>query len=115
MPCLGEKILERRQQIRTQTSPFLPHSFEVPPFEQPRKKSLSEILRTPGFIALASHDPVKWPPVNSAELFQRRLSLRRLPLRCQHHAQMRGGKCDGAVLSALTYHTLRRPVINRRH
>ena len=80
MPRLGQKILERRQQIRTQTSPFLPDSFEVPPFEQPRKKSLSEILRFLRFIALASDEPVKWPPVGSAKLFQRRLSRRRFAL-----------------------------------
>src|SRR6266481_9767455 len=69
MPRLGQKILERRQQIRTQTSPFLPHSFEVPPFEQPRKKSLSEILRFLRFIAFASDESVKRPPVRSTKLF----------------------------------------------
>src|SRR6266496_3130175 len=75
MPRLGQKILERRQQIRTQTSPFLPHSFEVPPFEQPRKKSLSEILRFLRLIAFASYEAVQWPPVSSAKLFQRGFSL----------------------------------------
>jgi hypothetical protein len=75
IPRFGEKVLDRRQQIRTQTSPFLPHSFEVLPFEQARKKSLSEILRFLWFIAFASDEPVQWPPVSSAELFQRRVSL----------------------------------------
>ncbi len=102
MPRLGEKILDRRQQIRTQTSPFLPDSFEVSPFEQPRKKSLSEILRFLRFIALAPDESVKWPPVGSTELVQRRVSLCRFASRCQHHAPMRGGKCDGAVLRTLT-------------
>jgi hypothetical protein len=73
---LGEKILERRQKIRTQTSLFTPDSFEVSPSEQPRKKSLSEILRFFWLIALAPEKPVEWPPVGSAQLFQRSLSLR---------------------------------------
>jgi hypothetical protein len=115
MPRLGQKILERRQQIRTQTSPFLPHSFEVLPLEQPCEKSLGEILRILRFIALASDEAVKWPPVGSAELFQRRLSLGRFASRCQHHAPVSGGKCNGAALSDLTNCTPRRPVINGRH
>src|SRR5438034_8705742 len=76
MPRLGQKILERRQQIRTQTSPFLPDSFEVPPFEQPREKSLSEILCFLWLVAFASDEAVQWPPVSAAKFFQRRLSLR---------------------------------------
>src|SRR6266496_1364471 len=76
MPRLREKILERRQQIRTQASPFLPHSFEVPSLEQPRKKSLSEILRFLWLVTFASDEAVQGPPVGSAKLLQRRLSLR---------------------------------------
>src|SRR5439155_24319181 len=102
-------------QIRTQTPPFLPHSFEVPPFEQPRKKSLSEILRILRFTAFASNETVQWPPVGSAELFQCRLRCRCWTLRFQHHTPVRGGKCDGAVLSTLTNRILRRSIINRRH
>src|SRR4030095_1118414 len=102
MPRLGQEIFDRGQQIRTQAPRFLPDSFEVPPLEQPRKKSLSEILRFLGLVAFASDEPVKWPPVGSAKLFERRVSRRRLSLRCQHHAPMRGGKCSGAGLSALT-------------
>src|SRR5439155_2057318 len=115
MPRLGQEILERRQQIRTQTSPLLPHSFEVPPFEQPRKKSLSKILRFLRSIALASDEPVKWPPVGSAKLFQRFSCCRRFASSCQHHAPMRGGKRNGAGLSAFTDRTPRRSVINWRH
>ena len=81
MPRLGEKILDRRQQIRTQTSPLLPDSFEVPPFEQPREKSLSEILCFLRLIALASDESVKWPPVNAAKFFQRFLCRWRFTLR----------------------------------
>src|SRR5882724_3162197 len=76
MPRLGEKILDRRQQVRTQTSPFLPDSFEVPPFEQPREKSLSKILCFLWLIAFAPDEPVKRPPVGSTKFLQRRLSLR---------------------------------------
>src|SRR5207247_8403293 len=115
IPRFGEKILDRRQQIRTQTSPFLPDSFEVPPFEQPRKKSLSEILRFLWLVAFASDEPVKWPPVGSAQLFQRFFCCRRFTPSGQQHAPMRGGKRNGAVLSPLTNRTSRRPVINRRH
>src|SRR5206468_2867432 len=86
-----------------------------PPFEQPRKKSLSEILRFLRSIAFAPDESVKRPPVGSTKLFQRRFSLRRFALRCQHHAPTRGGKRDSAVLSTLTNRTPRRPVINRRH
>src|SRR5439155_22346841 len=115
MPRLGEKIPDRRQQIRTQTSPFLPDGFEVPPFEQPSEKSLSEILRFLRSVAFAPDEAVQWPPVGSAKLFQRRFSLRRFALRCQHHAPMRSGERDSAVLSTLTNRTPRRSVINRRH
>src|SRR5436309_3794905 len=89
MPRLGQKILDRRQQIRTQTSPFLPDSFEVLPVEQPRKESLSEILGILRFIAFASDEAVQWPPVRAAKLFERRVSLGRSALRCQHHSPMR--------------------------
>jgi hypothetical protein len=115
MPRLGQKILERRQQIRTQTSPFLPYSFEVLPLEQPRKKGLSEILCILRFIALASDEPVQWPPVSAAKLFERRVSFGRFALRREHHAPMRSRKCRGAGLSALTDCTPRRSVINGRH
>src|SRR5206468_9172766 len=99
----------------TQTSPFLPDGFEVPPFEQPSEKSLSEILRFLRSVAFAPDEAVQWPPVGSAKLFQRRPSLRRFALRCQHHAPMRSGERDSAVLSTLTNRTPRRSVINRRH
>src|SRR6266496_6628008 len=115
MPRLGQKILERRQQIRTQASPFLPDSFEIFSFEQPCKKSLSEILCFLWLVAFASDEAVQWPPVSAAKLFERRVSLGRSALRCQHHAPMRGGKCNGTGLSALTNRTPRRPVINGRH
>jgi hypothetical protein len=95
--------------------PFLPDSFEVPPLEQAREKSLSEILRFLWLVALPSDEPVKWPPIGSAKLFERRVSLRRFALRGQHHAPMRGGKCSGAGVSALTDCTPRRRVINGRH
>src|SRR4030095_9616600 len=75
IPRLGQKILDRRQQIRTQTSPFLPDSFQVPPFQQPRKESLGEILCFFRFIAFASDETVQWPPVSAAKLFERRVSL----------------------------------------
>src|SRR4030095_5483423 len=115
MPRLGQKILERRQQIRTQTPPFLPDGFEILPLEKPRKKSLGEILCFSWFIAFASHEAVEWPPIGSAKLFQRGLSLRRLPSRCQHHAPMRGGKCNCTALSALTRRAPRCSVSYRRH
>src|SRR4029450_961717 len=105
----------RRQQIRSQTSPFLPDRFEVPALEQPREKSLSEILRILRFIAFAFDEAVQWPPIGSAKLFQRSLSLGRLPLRCQHHAPMRCGKCNGTILSALTSRAPRCSVRDRRH
>src|SRR5438552_13641918 len=99
MPRLGEKILDRRRLIRTQTSLLLPDSFEVSPFEQPRKKSLSEILRFLRLITFAPDEPIQWPPVGSAKLLQRFLGCCRFASRGQHHAPMRGGKRNGAVLS----------------
>src|SRR5207237_5458151 len=92
MPRLGKKILQRSQKIRPQKPPFLPDSFEVPPFEQPREKSLSEILCFLWLIAFASDEAVQWPPVGSAELFQRRLRCRCWTLRFQNHTPVRGGK-----------------------
>jgi hypothetical protein len=53
-----------------------PACFEVPSFEQPRKKSLREILRFFWGIAVASDKSVKWPPIRSAEFFQRFISGR---------------------------------------
>src|SRR5207247_9707471 len=115
MPCLGKKILERRQQIRTQTSPFLPHSLEVLPLQQPRKKSLSEILCFLWLVAFASDEAVQWPPVSSAKLFERCAGLDRFASRCQDHAPMRGIKRNGAVLSTLTSRARRCSVSYRRH
>ena len=71
IPRFGEKIPDRRQQIRTQTSPFLPDSFQIFPLEQPREKSLSQILCFLWLIAFAPDEPVQWPPVGSAKFFQR--------------------------------------------
>src|SRR5216110_470424 len=65
IPRFGEKILDRRQQIRAQTSLLLPYRFEIPPFQQPREKRLSKILRFLWLITFASYEPVKWPPVGS--------------------------------------------------
>src|SRR2546428_2481393 len=102
MPRLGEKIPDRRQQIRTQTSPFLPDGFEVPPFEQPREKSLSKVLCFLWLIPFASDEPVHWPPVDSAELFQRLIGGRRSTLRRPNHAPMCCGKTDWPVPRACT-------------
>src|SRR5437764_11784695 len=115
MPRLREKILERRQQVRAQTSPFLPDSFEVPPLQQPREKRLSEILCFLWLVAFASDEAVQWPPIGSAEFFKRCLRCRCWTLRFQHHAPMRGGKCRSTVLSALTTRASRCSVSYRRH
>src|SRR6266536_5511288 len=115
MPRLGQKILERRQQIRTQASPFLPDSFEIFSFEQPCKKSLSEILCFLWLVTFASDEAVQWPPVGSAKLLQRRLRCRCWTLRCQHHAPMCGGKYSSTVLSAFTSRPPRCSASYRRH
>src|SRR5215469_11648423 len=86
MPRLGQKIFDRRQQIRTQTPPFPPDRFEVPPFKQPRKKSLSEILRFLRFVPFAPHKSVEWPPISSAKLFERCFCRGRSTSSLKHYA-----------------------------
>src|SRR6266481_5545551 len=80
-PRLGQKILHGDEQIATQTSFFLPDGLEVSPFEQPRKKSLGEILRLFRLVALVPDEPVKRPPVSTAQFCERFLCCWRFPLR----------------------------------
>ena len=67
---------------------------------QPRKKSLSKILCFLRFVALAPDKSVKWLPIDSAKLFERRGCCRRVPSGLQDNAPMRGGKQCSAVFSA---------------
>src|SRR6266567_5443611 len=108
-------MFQRREQVRTQTSFLFAHSIQIPTLQKQRKKALGEIFRLFWFNVLSSHETINRSPVCAAKLFQCRVCLRRFALRCQHHAPVRGGKCNGTGLSALTDRTPRRSVINGRH
>src|SRR5437763_1721183 len=99
---LRQKILERHEQVRTQTSFFAADRIEVAPLQQQREETLSKILCFFRLIAITPDESVKGPPISAAKLFQRHISCRRSTLRSYHHAPMRSSKCDRSALRART-------------
>src|SRR5215467_5287251 len=73
---LREKILQRHEQIRTQTPFFLAHGVEVFSLEYQCKKTLSEVLRFLWTVAFPSHVPIERPPVRAAKFLERFLGCR---------------------------------------
>src|SRR6266478_343768 len=108
-------MFHRCKQIRTQTSLFLPDSFEVPPLQQPRKETLGEILRLLWSNTLSPYEAVNRSPISAAKLLQRFPCCWRFALRLKYHAPMRGGKSNGVSLSGPIDRIPRCPVINRWH
>src|SRR6202022_12225 len=80
------------QQIRTQASFLLSNSVQVPPFEQERKETLSEVPRFLRVNTLLAHKSVERPPVGATKFFERFLRCRRFTLCLQYHAPMSGSK-----------------------
>src|SRR5262249_47835165 len=96
---VGQKVLHRREQIRTQSPLFFAHSAQIPALQQECKKALRKILCFFSASTLSSHKAVNGPPINAAEFFKRRLCRRRFALCFQHHAPMRSSKSRPTVIS----------------
>ena len=61
-------------------------------------KDLSEILCFLQLITLAPDESIKWPPVSSAKLFERRLCRARFTLGLEHHIPVRAGQGGGTAV-----------------
>src|SRR5262249_34850293 len=89
---VGYKVLQRREQIRTQ-SPFLfAHSAQIPALQQKCKKSLRKILRFLRPRPLSAHKAIDRSPINAAKFFECFLCRWRFTLCLQHDAPVRGSK-----------------------
>src|SRR6266480_2734426 len=67
---VGQKVLQRGEQVRTQSSLLFAHSAQIPALQQKSKKTLREILRFLRPSWLSPHKAVNGPPINPAELFK---------------------------------------------
>src|SRR5438093_4644586 len=96
---VDQKVLQRREQIRTQSPLLFAHSAQIPPLQQKSKKTLRKILRflRPG--PLSPHKAVNGSPINPAEFFKCLLCRWRCALCLQYHAPVRSSKRRRAVIS----------------
>src|SRR5207245_8538910 len=96
---ISQKVLQRREQIRTQSPLLCAHSALIPALQQKSKKTLRKILRflRPG--PLSPHIAVNGSPINPAEFFKCLLCRWRFALCLQHHAPVRSSKRRRAVIS----------------
>src|SRR5207248_10630656 len=94
---VGQKVLQRGEQVRTQSPLLFAHSAQIPALQQESKKTLREILRFLRPSSLSPHKAVNGPPINSAQFFKCLLCRRRFALCLQHDAPVRSGKCDASV------------------
>src|SRR5206468_12956800 len=67
---VGQKVLERGEQVRTQSSLFFAHSAQIPALQQESKKTLCKILRFLQPSTLSPHKTVNGSPINAAEFFK---------------------------------------------
>src|SRR5207248_11184401 len=67
---VDQKVLQRREQIRTQSPLLFAHSAQIPALQQESEKTLRKILRflRPG--PLSPHKAVDGSPINPAEFFK---------------------------------------------
>ena len=73
-------MLERRKQIRTQTSLLLADSIKIASLKQERKKTLREILCLLGLDALSPYEGINRSPVSATKFFECLLLLRAMVL-----------------------------------
>src|SRR5207248_4527803 len=104
---VGQKVLQRGEQVRTQSSLLFAHSAQIPALQQKSKKALREILCFLRPSSLSPHKAVNGPPINPAELFKCLMCRRRFALRLQHDAPVRGSKCRRGVISISANRILR--------
>src|SRR5438552_1488845 len=95
---VGQKVLQRGEQVRTQSSLLFAHSAQIPALQQKSKKALREILRFLRPSSLSPHKAVNGPPINPAELFKCLMCRRRFALCLQHDGPVRGRKRHPTVL-----------------
>src|SRR5262245_60919226 len=96
---VSQKMLQCREQIRTQSPLLFAHSAQIPALQQHSKKTLCKILRLLQPSTLSPHEAVNGSPINPAEFFECFLCRWRFALRLQHDAPVRGGKRRRAVIS----------------
>src|SRR5437667_3719174 len=96
---VGQKVLQRGEQVRTQSSLLFAHSAQISALQQESKKTLGEILGVFQADTLSSHKAVNGSPINPAEFFKRLLCGWRFALCLQHDAPMRSSKRRRAVIS----------------
>src|SRR6266567_6618495 len=98
---VGQKILERRNKIRTKSPLFLTDGIQIFALQQQREKTLGQILCLLWPNTLSPHEAINRSPINAAELFERLLRRWRITLRLQHHAPVRGSKRGYLPLSGI--------------
>src|SRR6266513_2048539 len=96
---VGQKVLQRGEQVRTQSPLLFAHSAQISALQQKSKKTLRKILRflRPG--PLSPHKAVNGSPINPAEFFKCLLCRWRFALCLQHDAPARSSKRRRAVIS----------------
>src|SRR5207237_8608298 len=67
---VGQKVFQRGEQVRTQSSLLFAHSPQIPALQQKSKKTLRKILRFLRPSALSPHKAVNGSPINAAEFFK---------------------------------------------
>src|SRR5215831_3435027 len=72
----GGCCVQRHKQIRTQAPLFTANNVKIAPLQQQREKSLRQVLRFFGLIAIAPDESVKRPPIRTTEFLQRLISGR---------------------------------------
>src|SRR5438552_17999056 len=97
---VGQKIFDRRKQVRTKPSPFLANSIQVSALQLQCEKTLSEILRLFSPNTLSPQEAVNGSPIRATKFFERFLCRWRFALRFKHYAPVRGSKGHCAVLRA---------------
>src|SRR5213596_2096390 len=113
---VGQKVLQRGEQVRTQSSLLFAHSAQIPALQQKSEKTLREILRFLRPSPLSPHKAVNGPPINPAEFSKCLMCRRRFTLCLQHHAPVRSDKRRRAVISISANRTLRSHLtISRDH
>src|SRR4029077_18803011 len=70
---VGQKMFERRKQVRTQSSLFFADSIQILPLQYQSEKTLSKILRLLSGSPLLPHKAVNGSPITAVNFFERLL------------------------------------------
>jgi hypothetical protein len=95
---IDEEVLERNEQVATQSALVPAHGLEVSTFQPPRKKTLGKIPCLLHVVALASNKCVKRRPIGPAENVQSGVGLSRAASRGEDNAPASRRKNSSARL-----------------